>query len=90
MVKSGALILHHVRTKDDVTKESFSPAEESGPDVSEGSYGKYPLNQSQHKLERELISIKVSWLKWLTFPLLLMVSSLLMVWIPSAVAGGDS
>jgi len=39
-------------------KGAGDDAEESGPDVSEGMYGKYPLNQSQEKKDRQLVGIQ--------------------------------
>ena len=37
----------------------FGLSEESGPDVSEGMYGIYPLNQSQEKKDLKLAGIQV-------------------------------
>merc|ERR1712168_1680541 len=39
-------------------KGAGDDTEESSPDVSEGMYGKYPLNQSQEKKDRQLVGIQ--------------------------------
>merc|ERR1712168_1685449 len=44
--------------KKDEGKGAGDEAEDSGPDVSEGMYGKYPLNQSQEKKDRQLHPIQ--------------------------------
>jgi len=43
--------------KDEAKGDADDAADDTGVDVSEGFYGKYPLNQSQEKKDRKLISI---------------------------------
>jgi len=44
--------------KKEENKGAGDEADDSGPDVSEGMYGKYPLNQSQEKKDRQLHQIQ--------------------------------